>query len=113
MPLRGDAWNMLNGPRPWQLTVAELMDARREHQPNAVVALKCYRVPRPAPCATDRYVSQGTGDCAGPGLGRHARGSKLTGKRHPLGEGQLPRVRGGPTEPALDVTRGAPATMAA
>lgn len=31
---------MVNEPMPWQLTVTELMDALREHQPNAVVALK-------------------------------------------------------------------------
>jgi hypothetical protein len=30
---------MVNEPMRWQLTVAELMDALREHQPNAVVPL--------------------------------------------------------------------------
>src|ERR1700733_1215070 len=45
----GDPWNMVNELKPWQLTVAELMGALREHQPNAVVGLKVVSDPRGVP----------------------------------------------------------------
>jgi hypothetical protein len=38
--LLGDAWSMVDESMPSQLTVAELMHALREHQPDAVVGLK-------------------------------------------------------------------------